>query len=405
MHPWGWRLAACRPAASFAVRSRLSPSDSADCPLLVPTIDIPQLSKCCYNACALWLLANETPFAVERTWVRDRTGAEVWLVAIKATLVIDEEGTQALAPEQVAVSRIPEFRGPPESSSLISECDLIHTKPGTDVLVHGAAIAPGGRPVSQMEVQLKVSNINKVLRVSGDRIIERRVFGVGLSAPEPFTRMPIIYERAFGGTDNTDEAPIRHRWEPQNPVGVGFATRSKHVIGSQAPNIEAPDAPYRDCQQGTPAGLGPIARHWLPRLTWAGTYDAKWEETTKPLLPSDFDERFYRCAPVDQWIDGFLRGGETVELYGFTANGSLIFQLPRLSFGISTSFYDGTQTDHQAVLHTVSIWPEQRSFQMVFHSQLPCHRKVNKLQQTRVLLKRRINIPRTERMSGVWTGE
>ena len=63
-----------------------------------------------------------------------------------------------------------------------------------------------------------------------------------------------------------------------------------------------------------PAGFGPIARHWEPRVRWAGTYDKRWQRTRKPLLPDDFDDRFHQCAPEDQQVDGGLIGGELVEL-------------------------------------------------------------------------------------------
>ena len=33
---------------------------------------------------AMWQVDNRTPFAAERGWVRDRNGAEIWLVAVKA---------------------------------------------------------------------------------------------------------------------------------------------------------------------------------------------------------------------------------------------------------------------------------------------------------------------------------
>ncbi len=39
------------------------------------------------------MLNNKTPFAAERSWVRDRNGAEVWLVAVKGTFNILPDGT------------------------------------------------------------------------------------------------------------------------------------------------------------------------------------------------------------------------------------------------------------------------------------------------------------------------
>ena len=63
-----------------------------------------------------------------------------------------------------------------------------------------------------------------------------------------------------------------------------------------------------------PAGFGPIARHWSPRVKFAGTYDAKWKQERLPLSPADFDDRFYLCVPEDQQAPSYLKGGEPVEL-------------------------------------------------------------------------------------------
>ena len=43
----------------------------------------------------MWQIDNRTPFAAERGWVRDRDGAEVWLVAVKCTFDILPDGTTA----------------------------------------------------------------------------------------------------------------------------------------------------------------------------------------------------------------------------------------------------------------------------------------------------------------------
>ena len=251
----------------------------------------------------MWLLSNRTPFAAERTWVRDRDGAEVWVVAVKGAFVIGEDGHQILDKKQTEVSRVPVFSGEPGLSSLTSESDLVHLKNKTDVIVHGAAYAPYGKLASVVDVGLRVGPIDKALRVYGDRHWERGPFGLRLGAPEPFSTMPVTYERAFGGVDRLASDTAKDRWEPANPVGTGLATRrtSCRYTGSQCGN---PRRPYVDGKEGHSAGFGPIARHWAPRVTWAGTYNDEWEQTRRPLLPLDFDDRFYQCAPVDQQVDG-----------------------------------------------------------------------------------------------------
>jgi hypothetical protein len=353
----------------------------------------------------MWLLSNATPFAAERTWVRDRDGAEVWIVAVRGSFLIQADGQQVVDAVQTEVSRVPKFGGDPALSSLTCESDLVHLKKRTDVLVDGAAYGPNGRASARVDVCLRVATIDKTLRVHGDRRWHSGVLGFGLTAPEPFTRMPIAYERAFGGTDQISSDAKEHAWEPRNPVGTGFATRKEHLIDKLSPNIEDPRSPYDDWKRGQPAGFGPIARHWSPRVALAGTYDDQWTRTRKPLVPADFDDRFYQCAPEDQQVDGFLRGGETVEVSGMTPDGMFSFRVPRVSFVMTTRFYDGTVAQHRPVLHTLIISPDRRRFEVIWHSQLPCHHKVNKLEKTEVVIKRRINVPRAEVESGMWIGE
>lgn len=243
----------------------------------------------------MWMLSNQTPLAAERTWVRDKRGAEVWVVAVKGTFDILPDGSTLLADEQEEVVLAPQFVGNPQASGLLCETDLPHQKSATDVLSFGHAYAPHGKPVRKLKVGLKVARIQKVLQVTGDRKWLASAGGVSLSRPQPFTRMPITYERAYGGMDLTGDDPNRHDWELRNPAGCGFATKSKHVIGQPAPNVEYPQSLMtRWSQRPTPAGFGPIAGHWSPRVELAGTYDEKWEKTRQPLLPEDFDERYYQ---------------------------------------------------------------------------------------------------------------
>jgi hypothetical protein len=337
----------------------------------------------------LWDLNNKTPFAAERGWCRDRNGAEVWLVA-------GSEGDVQLADEQPNVCVAPEYYDDPETSSLRYDSDLILTKLGTDVIVNGSAYAPAGRPATQVDVSLAVGSRKKTLRVFGDRIWERSVFGPAIGKPRPFVKMPIVYERAFGGWDRNAPDGKPHDCEPRNPVGVGFATHPRHVIGMPLPNVEDPRSLIKRWKdRPAPAGFGPIPPHWLPRRNLGGTYDDKWERERLPLLPEDFDDAFYQCALEDQQLRGFLKGGETIELVNLTAQGQIRFRLPRLSLGFITYFGADDRAVHRAQIHTLILEPDVPRASIVWHTALPCHPKVNKLMQTTVFLKNRLEEPGT----------
>jgi hypothetical protein len=332
----------------------------------------------------MWQVDNKTPFAAERGWVRDRNGAEVWLVAVKATFDILPDGSTVSSKDQPPVLRVPEYHGEPGKSSIKYEADLVLTKKTTDVIVVGHAYAPGGKPATEIDVGFRAGPVQKVLRVFGDR-----EWGVlGPTSPKPFTKMPIVYERTFGGVDHKSSNPDRD-WDWRNPVGCGYAISKSHLDQRAVPNIEWRDRPIRSWDdRPPPAGFGAIASHWLPRAGFAGTYDDRWMKTRQPLLPEDFDDRFFQFAPADQQAAQFLTGGEPVVLLNLTPGGDLRFALPKLYLGFETRFYDGSREIHKLrKLHTVIVEPDFPRVSIVWHSALPCHFKVQKLERTIVTLK------------------
>jgi len=236
---------------------------------------------------------------------------------------------------------------------------------------------------------MKVADITKTLRVFGDRYWTVSMITIAMTDPEPFEKMPIVYERAFGGIDQKSDNPKKHSWDRRNPVGTGFAVTAGHLSGQRVPNVEYPKS-LISWKQPRPAGFGPIARDWVPRVEFAGTYDEKWEQERLPLLAEDFDERYYLCAPEDQQASKFLQGGEPVDLENLTPAGLLHFNLPRLVLGFRTYFLDGKVVHHRANLHTVILEPDVPRVIMVWHTMLPCHAKVLKLQKTTIVQKKRL---------------
>ncbi len=334
----------------------------------------------------MWQVDNRTPFAAERGWVRDRDGAEIWLVAVKATFDINPDGTTEVSKEQPPVLRIPEYHGEPGKSSIKYEADLILTKKTTDVLVLGHAYAPTGFTATSLDVGFKVGPITKMLRVFGDRRWESEG---GWSTPKPFEKMPLVYERAFGGVDSRSETPERD-WDWRNPVGTGFAVSRPNLAGVALPNIENPNQLIQSCSDHPePAGFGPIGCNWQPRASFAGTYDDNWMKNRQPLLPENFDDRFYQCAPQDQQTPYFLTGGEPAAVSGLTPDGKVLrFFLPKIYLGFETRFYDGSREIHKnRNLHTVILEPDFPRVSLVWHTALPCHFKVQKLERTTVTLK------------------
>lgn len=336
----------------------------------------------------MWRLRNETPFMATPSFVRDQEGRELWIIAVKATFVVGPDGAVRVAEEQPPPQLKPVHHGRPGASSLRYDSDLVEHKAGTDVILNGHAHAPRGRPVTVVDTHLQLGPISKRLRVFGDRVWRRSVVGIEPGEPEPWTSIPLIYERSFGGIDASANGP--HDREPRNWVGVGYSARSSPPVGQRLANIEWPNALITSWRQRPePAGYGAVERHWHPRAGFGGTYDAQWAALRHPRPPLDLVPRYYNSAPTDQQTGGFLRGGEPVVLTGFTPDQPIAFTLPEVHLGFRTLFERHSEA-HEGRLHTVILEPELRRVSLVFQSCLPCQGRDHLLEQTIIYEKRRI---------------
>jgi hypothetical protein len=319
----------------------------------------------------MWALRNRTPYGVERNWIRDKDGVHHWLIAVKATFAIGASGELTLDDEQPPPDLVPEYRGDPAASSLRLDSDLLAKKTGSDVVLEASAHAPRGRPATTVPVSLRVADVEKTLLVHGPRTYTRGFLGITPSSAQPFVTHPIQYEWAFGGSYTEPEDPRRHHIDGRNPIGKGIAMDPAQLVDQPSHAIEYPG---REPAKTGPAGFGPIASFWSPRIERAGTYDRMWEQTKKPLLPDDYDEAFAMSSPDDQRPAKPLRGGEIITLINLTPDGTLRVELPRIYLAFRTSFGRRTE-EHRATLSTVFVSTEQMKMALVWQSAVrvpPC---------------------------------
>jgi hypothetical protein len=237
-----------------------------------------------------------------------------------------------------------------------------------------------------VEVTLRIGPLLKSFAVTGDRFWEAGSLAISPGYPSLFERMPINYDRAFGGVDNFHENEQKHTAWMQNPVGRGYHQQLARelVDGTPMPNTEELRRPVT-MPNGTyhPMAFGAVGRGWEPRRQYAGTYDEVWQEDGFPFLPSDFDEAYYQAAPIDQQIP-YLQGGERVFLENLTPEGQTSFDLPQIDIPVVFFYKNGDQARWRAVIDTLVLEPDEGVFTLTWRAMVPLKKNIFELTQVLV---------------------
>jgi hypothetical protein len=334
-------------------------------------------------------LSNTSPFVAEMFGFPDCDGVDTLFVVVKGTFGC-AAGLPSIADEQRPVTLADEYLGEPGTSSLRYASEAHLAKPGTDVVVVGQACAPGERPLTVVDVGVGIADRHKQARVHGDRYWTEGVGGVRPSRAKPFVRIPLTWERAFGGKHVPDPSKDVFLCEPRNPVGSGFlGKRAPHeLLGQPAPNVEDPRAPIEGPgSRGKPVGFGPVAPSWAPRVQHAGTYDDAWERTRAPYLPRDFDRRFFNMATEELVFPQGLVGGEPVALLGLNPKGLLRFDLPCCELGVHVTLA-GKRQRLACRLETVVLEPTDERFSLSWRASLRVDKQMLKVERVEVEIER-----------------
>ena len=288
--------------------------------------------------------------------------------------------------------------GDPSWSVVEHESELQPFRAQTDVVVVGTAHAPGGRPVEAMHVGIAVGARRKVLAIFGDRRAVHRGDGIEptFTEPEAFLTMPVRYDRAYGGRDETDPAlPLRYA---RNPMGRGFVLRASReaVDGRALPNIEDPAdllTPQRLCvrepgrwiDQPLPAGLGWRQRDWYPRCALMGALPpflapgTVTAEERLGLVPADHvalawqhrlavrEAAFGNGASLGLTFET-LAPDETMSLRGLTPSGRLDFRLPGEAPRLGLDLGDGVES-LATRMDVVTLRPDEGVMEIVWRAE------------------------------------
>lgn len=225
-------------------------------------------------------------------------------VVVKATFEVVPDGEAKLIDPEPVTERDRHFDRSPERS-VAQASELAPYLPSAGVTCHGTAHAVGA-PTPSASVRLSLTRedrilIDKTINVFGDRARATP------SIIEPFSAIPLVYERSIGGAAH-----------PDNPVGCGADHR--------LPNLVDPD------DFSKPTGFGPIGWNWPPRKRLLAGIDTRKLLARIPDLSGRLDWSYFHATPADQRLRGYLYGGEWVELHGMSPTHAVLrTQLPKLA--------------------------------------------------------------------------
>ena len=327
------------------------------------------------------LFIGSTYVVAELTTAIDKTGREHLLIVAKGTWAIP---TKSLYPRPIKATPLQYADihvGEPGLSAPLYESDFVLKKNRCDVIFNAKAHAPDNQPVRELKVAYRIGAHINTMNVVGKRIWQKSLLDYEPSKPEPFTEMPLHYGMAYGGScaASSKQPDLLDTFET-NPIGMGYAGRKGDADIEGLPvacleridqAITRPDGKYE------PIALSPIARHWLPRRQYSGTYDDAWKKNVFPFLPEDFDERFNQCAPEERQID-FPKGGEEVVMINMMkGRPDVRFKLPRFDkLPVRILMRDYTVEHPPIVVDTLYFEPDENRFSAIWRTSLPIKRNI-----------------------------
>ncbi|MDA8140076.1 MAG: DUF2169 domain-containing protein [Desulfobacteraceae bacterium] len=275
-------------------------------------------------------IINKTSFPTETIPNKGPDGKHFVTIIVKGTFATKHGQVAARADDQMPIAYSDEPFDPKKGGSIKFEADLAPFKPRADIVLVGHAYALPGALVNSLDAAIKVGVHGKTLRIYGNRFWRCPALSAPRpSEPEAFTKMPMVYEKAFGGMDK-----LNGGYCPENMVGIGYWSKvdRKIIQEKPLPNIEDPKALIQSPEdKPKPVGFGYYGRAWAPRAGYLGTYDENWRKQRAPEPPLDFKYDYHNAAHPDLQIKGYLRGDEPVSLHNLTPDGTLQFRLPGVS--------------------------------------------------------------------------
>ncbi len=296
------------------------------------------------------------------------------MITAKATFTVDASGQAELDSQ----APYPLFeQDQPTEFGVMPMDRVVRNDPALEVIVLGAAYAPAA---VQLNVGLTVGRIQRAISVSGERRWEQTPAGARLVGPEPFSRLPMTWDRAYGGStvcmlDANSPFVLDH---PLNRYGRGFDAQqhAAHLGASLKapagyptvdyerflPNLEHPgqvitefhDSPVPYCWATVPYDIGLRAQQ-LADPTAAARQPTDYAQYTAAVM--------HRAHP--DWIIDLPPAGSQVRAVGMTPEGSWTFSLPLLRVIADYELGD-RQGERELMPQLLMLLPEEKRFYIVY---------------------------------------
>ncbi|MGF1751783.1 DUF2169 family type VI secretion system accessory protein [Vibrio cionasavignyae] len=321
----------------------------------------------------LWDIESPLNLTLKGRFQRDENGDEVWVVVGKRTWKLN--GSIWLETSGEEICDDPVYVGEPGFSAMKIDHEFAHYKQNTDVVIYGRARSYAKKPVLYHECRVLLDeHINKTIAVHGERVWIEHSGSITISHSTEFIEQNIDYSCAIGGD-------IRNR------LGSGIASSNKELIEQRVPSVFYQNEDWSSTGKSLRvAGFGPIPPFFASRLAYAGTFDKHWQENRRPMLPVDFDRRFYQSAPKDQQCNGYLKGGERLVMSGFCHDETMVFRIPSEQYVALVTFQDEQQRVDMDI-YTVFVDTENRTVSISYTAAFPCQGKEHLLASTTITKK------------------
>lgn len=293
-------------------------------------------------------------------------------LVVKAGFWYDKRGTTRAMNPCPAIVEADSHYGDPLDTSLQTACETVPFKQGGELLCYGTAHPPS-QDVKVMEIKLGLRRgesdyWHKTLRVSGPRHWRHSLISTQPSEAETLQPLSLRYEFAYGGRDHRNV----ERCYESNPVGVGFSATSRFHPALKLPQIECgPDFLNALTQRPTPAGFGPLASHWQPRMSLTPEIDKAALALRLCPIAQDLAPDLYNAAPLDQRFGQPFQGGETLLLQGLLADAerpSLLITLPAITPQVWQVTRSQSETPLPMICDTLVIRGDEQELHLIWRA-------------------------------------